>query len=547
MDTSFLTYILSIPSCSNHEEFITEKIIEWCGENGIKTKKDGKGNLYLTKGTPKSGEFYVGATAHLDTVHDDQIPYINEKKLLEPKVEGDKVTMWMGEKQTGTGSDDKNAIAIILSIMKQTRVMKAAFFVGEEIGMVGSKASDMSFWDDVAWVFGCDSPGPDSRATKYTSGIKLFTDDFFEKYLGPVCKKHGITDFRSEPYTDLATLIRRGSSDGKFICSCNLRNGGENAHTQHEWCSISTTNDTEKCGLDLIAAIPLDKRYVMEKEEEPRPSYSWSGYSGGSYAGKDWWKQWLGGRDGAEQQTFDFGQSEEETGSFEWNFKDPDAARLALDRLPKMLGGVKAEKKEGNLVRVSGPKSKLRTAFRFSYNYDNKGQPGVPYKYDTAFYRDVPSASDAFEQRYEPDEKEAKAGDPKGNPDAPCAISIYFAEADVLTDFMKALNDRKNPVEVDDDGYSACTVSGRLEDVKAAYVEYVNSDAGGKRKFDRFEQLPKQDRKAFWEDVEFAETGMEGDDDVIDADYTMVDMDRDSAPPAEPEKKADDDLWDWWK
>lgn len=519
-----------------------EFLMDWGPKHGCKTKKDGHGNVFLTKGSASG--YYPCLANHMDTVHDDQKDMVKQRVFKEIIWEGDTVTARnpLTGKQTGIGGDDIGGCCIALAVMERLPSCKAIFVVNEEVGMLGSKAADKSFFDDCAFIVSNDSPDR-NRATHYSSGVELYSKDFFDKYLGPICKKHGVTDFRSEPYTDIIQYRRYELPNGKHLECLNFGNGFRNAHQSTEYAKFSDVNAAEDLLYALCTEIPTDVQHVSDIKEEPRPSYGWSGYSGGSYAGKDWWRQWLGG---AEQRTFDFGQKEEETGSFEWNFRDPDAAGLALDRLPKMLGGVKAERKAGNLVRVSGPKSKLRTAFRFSYNYDNKDRPGVPYKYDTAFYRDVPQASAAFERKYEPDEKEAKAGDPKGDPDAPCAISIYFAEADALTDFLKALNDRKNPAEVDDDGYSACTVSGRLEDVKAAYVEYVNSDAGGKRKFDRFEQLPKQDRRAFWEDVEFAETGMEGDD-AIDADYATADADLGPAPSAEPEKNADDDLWDWWK
>lgn len=542
MTKEFFESVLRIPSVSRHEDMMIEFLMDWGPKHGCKTKKDAKGNVYMEKG---SG-IRPTLVNHVDTVHDDQKDMVKQRVFKEIVWEGDHVTAMnpLTGKQTGLGMDNQGGACIALAVIDRLKAVKAIFTVEEEIGMLGVQAADMSFFDDAAFVFSNDSPD-ENRATHYSSGVQLYSDAFFEKYLEPICRKHGVTSFRSEPYTCIKVVRSKWTDkDGKHIECLNFGNAGDKPHTDQEGASFKGVNNAEDLLYALCTEIPTDVQHVSDIKEEPRPSYGWSGYSGGSYAGRDWWKQWLGGRGGAGQQAFDFGQSEEESGSFEWNFKGPDAARLALDRLPKILGGVRTEKKEGNVVRVSGPKSKLRTAFRFSYNYDNKGRPGVPYKYDTVFYRDVQKASAAFEQKYEPDEK---ADGRERSPDAPCAISIYFAEADALTDFVRALNDRGNPAEVDDDGYSACTVSGRLEDVKAAYVEYVNSDAGGRRKFDRFEQLPKQDRKAFWEDVEFAEAGMDDDDGAIDADYEAVDDDLDSAPPAEPEKKADDDLWDWWK
>ena len=94
MTKEFLVNILTVPSCTDHEGFLAECIQNWCRTAGVQCRKDGSGNLFLTKGSPPSGQFYPGATAHIDTVHHDQADMADKRQLLTPKVEGDKITMW---------------------------------------------------------------------------------------------------------------------------------------------------------------------------------------------------------------------------------------------------------------------------------------------------------------------------------------------------------------------------------------------------------------------------------------------------------------------
>lgn len=71
MKLEFLKNILSVPTCSGHEQFLADCIMKWCGIVGIKCDKDGAGNLFLTKGSPSKEGFYPCCTSHMDTVHDD--------------------------------------------------------------------------------------------------------------------------------------------------------------------------------------------------------------------------------------------------------------------------------------------------------------------------------------------------------------------------------------------------------------------------------------------------------------------------------------------
>ena len=68
MTIQFLKSIMRIPSCSGHEDLMQGFVMQWAKSNGVQCSEDGKGNLYLTKG---SSEWYPCVAAHMDTVFDE--------------------------------------------------------------------------------------------------------------------------------------------------------------------------------------------------------------------------------------------------------------------------------------------------------------------------------------------------------------------------------------------------------------------------------------------------------------------------------------------
>lgn len=266
MNEKFLKNILKIPTCSGHEDFLVECIERWCKTVGIQCHKDGSGNLFLKKGS--ANKFYPCCTSHLDTVFHDQEKLVKEKKFLEVVKEGDKFLC----KDTGIGTDCKSGVAICLWCMKTLPSCKCALYVKEETGCQGVKASDMKFFDDVAWILGLDSP-EQNRASKTLTGTRLYSDDFFNKFIQPLCRNHGVTDFRYEPWTDLK-WIRIATN----LESLNIGNGGRNCHSKSEYAVISDTLEACATALDLLKNVPTDQQWKSDVKEE-HPSYSWGGSS----------------------------------------------------------------------------------------------------------------------------------------------------------------------------------------------------------------------------------------------------------------------------
>ena len=259
MNTLFAKHILSVPTVSGKEDFFIDCIKKWCKIVGIRADQDGKGNLYLRKGDCDGKDWVPCLCSHLDTVHRKYIPYIEKKELLPVQIDGDRLFI----DGMGIGADCKAGVAICLAVMRKVKRCKCALFVEEETGMQGSRVCDASFFDNVSYVLSWDSPGG-NRATKTSSGVPMFTDEFF-KIVEPIYKSHGITSWNREPFTDTVQLVKRFG-----ICCVNARNGGGMAaHTDREDCSLKDMNDSEQLCLDAIAGIPCDRKWEI-KYEEPK-------------------------------------------------------------------------------------------------------------------------------------------------------------------------------------------------------------------------------------------------------------------------------------
>ena len=130
----------------------------------------------------------------------------------------------------------------------------------EETGCKGSSKLNTEWFKDVGYVIGYDSPDL-NRAAWACSGVKLFNADFFKNHIQEICKKHGLTDFRSEPFTDVK-LIREKTN---IICM-NFGSGYYNAHASNEYCIIEDMDTACRMGHDIINHLGL-LRYELEHKE----------------------------------------------------------------------------------------------------------------------------------------------------------------------------------------------------------------------------------------------------------------------------------------
>lgn len=260
IDKDFLLETMSVPSSSHNEFRLVAYVIQFARRNNIKYEFDAYGNVYLTKGTLNDGEYYPCVTSHLDSVQSKQNPYIftgvnlnltceltkdNEHKLsVDTK----------GHGSFGIGADDKGGVCICLSMFKHFEKLKACFFLCEEIGCLGSKELERGWFKDVGYCIGYDSPEL-YRAAWSCGGVKLFSYEFYEKWMKPVCDEWGLKDcFYSEPITDVMEIRRQTE-----VMCMNFGNGGYNAHLDSEYCIIEHMDHACGMGVALIDHIGLTR------------------------------------------------------------------------------------------------------------------------------------------------------------------------------------------------------------------------------------------------------------------------------------------------
>jgi len=190
--------------------------------------QDGSGNLLVTKGEAGS---YACLCAHMDQVqkfHPKDFTCIDDGGVI------------MGyssktRKQCGLGADDKNGIFIALTCLEEYDNIKCAFFVGEEIGCVGSSAVDVSFFSDCRFCVQIDRQGNCDMVTRI-SWDAICSEEFVKDSdcgTWGYCESDGLM-------TDVEALRRNG-----VTASCiNLSCGYYEPHTDHEF---TVKEDVQKC------------------------------------------------------------------------------------------------------------------------------------------------------------------------------------------------------------------------------------------------------------------------------------------------------------
>jgi tripeptide aminopeptidase len=283
MNIDFLKEVLSLPSISGNESMVRDYIIEYAKDNVIEHYTDEKGNLYLTKGSDymTSGEYYPCVVAHMDTVHRSHSDLIESKTklIIESSIydEGsdDEMTTLIAKhpetkKQTGIGGDDKCGVYVCLEMFNRFDVLKGAFFVEEEIGMLGSKEADDDFFKNVGYAIQFDAPSS-NWVSEICSGVKLF-DEEFKGEIKDTLNECGYTNFSVDPFTDVNQLAK------KYDFNClNLGCGYYRQHTNSEYVIVEEVFDSVRVGEKLISKLKLEK-YIHNKVEK-KPLLNETNYS----------------------------------------------------------------------------------------------------------------------------------------------------------------------------------------------------------------------------------------------------------------------------
>lgn len=242
--------------CDRMIDFVLEKLFEL----GCWIDYDKAGNIYAVKG---EADTYPCIVAHLDTVH--KIVPDNEYMVISDDTHAFAYNP-IKKEMTGVGGDDKVGIYIALQMMRDLDYCKAAFFVDEEVGCVGSLDADMDFFRDVRFALQCDRKG-NSDFVYNIMGVSLYTEQFSND-IAPILAAHGYSE-----HTGGLTDVYQLAENGIGVCVANMSCGYYNPHSDDEMICLS---DVENCRR-MVYNIMTQCTDVYECTHETR-AYS------------DWWK-----------------------------------------------------------------------------------------------------------------------------------------------------------------------------------------------------------------------------------------------------------------
>jgi len=266
-----LKSLLSVPSHYREEGQMVKFITNWLNENHIPFYVDRLFNIYATKTSDGyEDKPYPCVVAHTDTVHKIQPIFVNEEMLFDAD-ETRKFALkgYTDETLTtpsGIGGDDKCGIFGCMQMLLNEPHVKAAFFVTEEIGCIGSREADPTFFEDVAYAIQFDGP-ENWMITEVCSGVRLFNreSEFFEVLDRVLEKNFSYYQYMIHPYTDVSQLKM------KFDFACvNIAAGYYDYHTPQEYVIVEDLQRSIHTASELIKELGYRKHeYVYKK-----PNYS---------------------------------------------------------------------------------------------------------------------------------------------------------------------------------------------------------------------------------------------------------------------------------
>jgi hypothetical protein len=259
-----LKEILSVPSHSGDESRMIQYLTEVLDEKGYDYTVDGQGNIYVTKGVSEAFPLFV---AHTDTVH-----RVNENLTIKEYIQNgeghvNKVALTgydsTNNQPSGCGGDDKCGIYLALEMLDTYENVKAAFFISEEIGCVGSKGAvktNPDFFKNVGYAIQYDSPEGDSMSSTLMGKYLFEGSDTFTNKVGDVIREHGITNWANHPYTDIWPLM-----DEFDFCCLNLAAGYYRYHTKHEYVIVDDVQNGYDLGIRLVELLGETKYHRPNK------------------------------------------------------------------------------------------------------------------------------------------------------------------------------------------------------------------------------------------------------------------------------------------
>jgi len=257
IDIDLLKHLFSLQTPSlidASQKIFFNFILNWCKENNISVKHsyDTYGNLYITKG---KASLYPCVVSHVDTVHDynPHLQILNTNDLV--------FGLDISEgTQHGIGADPKNGVYFALQMLKHLDVVKVVLFKNEEVGCLGSKASDITFFKNCSFVIQLDRRSFTTDLIEYTNGINVISEEF-KTAVKPIMSDYGY-EFNHGTCTDVGELVWNEIN----ICAFNFSNGSFNEHKNYEVCSIPHLLNAVNAGYEIIQKLGYTKQFIHKPD-----------------------------------------------------------------------------------------------------------------------------------------------------------------------------------------------------------------------------------------------------------------------------------------
>ena len=236
------------PSQSEHQNRFVNWLKEYLHKQpGVAVTQDKYGNLYAVKG---QSDLYPCVVAHTD-INQDYKKHLrverNEKFIYGMDME-------TGQ-QCGVGFDDKNGCLFALMMLERMDTIKVAFFKDEEIGAVGSKQANASFFHDCSMIFQMDRNSYKGlELITQTNGAKICSKEFVDA-AEPLMKKYHVNEGTGS-FTDVGEIVKLA---GVNCIGCNIGAGYFDEHSEQEITSIQALENSINFGYECLTTLGKTK------------------------------------------------------------------------------------------------------------------------------------------------------------------------------------------------------------------------------------------------------------------------------------------------
>lgn len=277
-----LLKLLAIPSHTGHCDLMYNYILDYGNSHGWLMESDKTGNLYATKGQSVT---YPCVVSHMDTVH-----RIKEGGITPVLIDGKIIGINPFQMDlTGIGGDDKCGIWACIHNLTVLPACKAAFFVDEERGCVGSGACDISWFADCRYVLQADRRGNTDFVTDIYGPL---SSDSFLSAVAPIIKDYGYK------HSDgMMTDVRELRDQKIGLSLANMSAGYWNPHSDREYIDVHDLSNVCAMMQEIFEKVTD----VFPFEHKPKVYITTGGTAKGGKL-----QSWLRGEKGECDQPTDF-------------------------------------------------------------------------------------------------------------------------------------------------------------------------------------------------------------------------------------------------